>query len=299
MKSSSSIFCLLISGLSLGAAAARDQVERVRLDDRLVITVPVATNRVTTLCFPSAIAAIDAAGVSTDPNLPALFQMAHSKGTSFVSVRAMIAKAASNLNIRWNNRTYVFELVESLFPVLALNLEDKPIPVLPEASPVVSPARLLALLDKAKAFPLLKEQHPESVAQVEVRTFGAKPLLTDFSDYQIHVEEIFRFNPEDTLVFHVTLKNRSSETIRYAPDTFSVKAGDRLYSQSISDAPGILPPNTECTVYFAITGTPDGGRNELSLKNEFTILVQRLTPSPPLPPPNREPLPVYPEEGRP
>ena len=30
---------------------------------------------------------------------------------------------------------------------------------------------------------------------------------------------------------------------------------------------------------FAVTGTPDGGRNELSLKNEFTVLVSRLTPA--------------------
>jgi hypothetical protein len=298
MKFSSNLLLFLVSGLSL-SAAERAPIERVQLDDRVVITVPVATNRVTTLCFPSAIAAIDAAGVSNDPNLASLFQLAHSKGTSFVSIRAMSPKAAANLNIRWNQRTYVFELVESPCPVLALNLEDKIPPFVPESTPLVTPTRLLALLDKAKAFPLLKQQYSESVAQVEVRTFAAKPLLTDFSDYQIQVQEIFRFNPEDTLVFHVTLKNRSTQTIRYAPDTFSVKVGDRLYSQSISDAPGILLPNTECTAYFAITGTPDGGRNELSLKNEFTILVQRLTPSPPLPPPHPEPLPVYPEEGRP
>jgi hypothetical protein len=236
MKSSSSIFCLLISGLSLGAAAARDQVERVRLDDRLVITVPVATNRVTTLCFPSAIAAIDAAGVSTDPNLPALFQMAHSKGTSFVSVRAMTAKAASNLNIRWNNRTYVFELVESLFPVLALNLEDKPIPFLPEAEPGGLSDSPPGLAGQGQGVPASEGAASGKRGPGRGSDFWAKPLLTDFSDYQIHVEEIFRFNPEDTLVFHVTLKNRSSETIRYAPDTFSVKGG----------RPAVFPVDQRC-----------------------------------------------------
>jgi hypothetical protein len=34
-------------------------------------------------------------------------------------------------------------------------------------------------------------------------------------------------------------------------------------------------PQVASTVYFAITGTPDGGRNELSLKNEFSVLVTR------------------------
>ena len=72
-----------------------------------------------------------------------------------------------------------------------------------------------------------------------------------------------------------------------------MRIGDHLYHQSISDASGFLPASAEGIVYFAITGTPDGGRNELSLKNEFTILFTRLTPPPPLPEPNHEPLPDY------
>ena len=65
------------------------------------------------------------------------------------------------------------------------------------------------------------------------------------------------------------------------PESFCVRTGNRLYYQSISDAPGVLPPNSASTVYFGITGTPDGGRNELSLKNEFSVLVTRLSPVPP------------------
>ena len=86
---------------------------------------PVATNRVTTISFPGPIAAIDAVGVTADGKTPGQFQLAHTKGSSFVSVRALARKAATNLNIRWNKRTYVFELVESDTPVLALNLEDR------------------------------------------------------------------------------------------------------------------------------------------------------------------------------
>ena len=109
--------------------------------------------------------------------------------------------------------------------------------------------------------------------RAEARTFGDKPQITDFNDYEIRIEEVFRFNPEDTLVFHVTLRNKSDQEIRYLPDSFCVRVGNRLYHQSISDAPGVLPPKAASTVYFAITGTPDGGRNELSLKNEFSVLV--------------------------
>ena len=67
----------------------------------------------------------------------------------------------------------------------------------------------------------------------------------------------------------------------YQPDSFALRAGNRLYPQSISDADGTVPPKGQSIVYFAVTGTPDGARNNLSLKNQFTVLVARLSPVPP------------------
>lgn len=279
MKSPISI--LLLSA-TLALAEPPEAIQRITLDERVVVTVPVATNRVTTISLPGPIAAIDAVGVTADGKTPGQFQLAHTKGSSFLSVRALARKAATNLNIRWNKRTYVFELVESDTPVLALNLEDRAVTAQSaQLAPQVTPTRLLALLDKAKAFPLLKKQQPDAVAGAEARAFGDQPQITDFNDYEIHIEELFRFDPEDTLVFHVTLRNKSDREIRYLPESFCVRAGNRLYFQSISDAPGVLPACAASTVYFAVSGTPDGGRNELSLKNDFTVLVTRTSPPPP------------------
>lgn len=271
---------LLFLAATLAFADKREPVERVILDERTVITVPVATNRVTTISFPGPIAAIDGAGVTTDGKSPGQFQLAYTKGSAFLSVRALTPKAKTNLNIRWNKHTYVFELIEDDMPVLALNLEE-PARDTVQSAPSIGPAQLLAILDKAKAFPLLKKQHPEAVDGDEARTFGDKPQITDFNDYEIRIDEIFRFNAEDTLVFHVTLRNKSDKEVLYRPESFTVRVGNRLYYQSISDAPGVLPPKSAGTVYFAITGTPDGGRNELSLKNEFTVLVTRIALEPP------------------
>jgi len=280
MKSPISLCFLLAATVAFGEPP--DTIQRVTLDERAVVTVPVATNRVTTISFPGPITAIDAVGVTADGKTPGQFQLAHTKGSSFVSVRALARKAATNLNIRWNKHTYVFEVVESDAPILALNLEDQTAAETVQPAPLLTPVRLLALLDKAKAFQLLKKQHSESVADAEARTFGNEPQVTDFNDYEIRVEEVIRFNTEDTLVFHLTLRNKSDSEIRYMPESFCVRVGNRLYYQSISDAPGVLPPCAASTVYFAITGTPDGGRNELSLKNEFTVLITRTSMPPPV-----------------
>ncbi len=285
---------LLLLATAVAFADPPESVQRVTLDERLVVTVSVATNRVTTISFPGPIAAMDAVGVTADGKTPGQFQLAHTKGSAFLSVRALAAKARTNLNIRWNKHTYVFELVESDVPVLSLNLEERVEPVQP--APFVTPSRLLSLLDKAKAFPILKKQHPEAVADATVRTFGEHPQVTDFGDYEICIEELFRFNPEDTLIFHITLRNKSEQEIRYSPDSFAVRVGNRLYYQSIGDAPGLLPPKSLSTVYFSVTGTPDGGRNELSLKNEFIVLATRLSPPPAQPAANTNPPPMDPEE---
>lgn len=181
---------------------------------------------------------------------------------------------------RWGKNIYVFQLEESPQPVLSLILETRPTGGGVKPAPHVSAMRLLALLDKAKAFPLLKQQHPEAIASVDFVTFAKKPSVSDFNDYEIRIEEAFRFNAEDTVVLRLLLKNKTTASVHYRPDSFSLRVGNRIYSQSISDAAGIIPAKAETTAYFAVTGTPDGGRNELSLKNDFTVLVERLADPP-------------------
>jgi len=132
------------------------------------------------------------------------------------------------------------------------------------------------MLDKAKAFPLLKKQHPDAVADVDFVSYADHASVTDFNDYEIRLEEAYRFNQEDTLVFRATLKNKTAEPILYRPGSFALRAGNRVYPQALTDAPGVIPADGESAVYFAVTGTPDGGRNELSLKNTFSVLVERI-----------------------
>ena len=282
MKSIVSLF-LLTATVALADSPA---IHNVFLDDRTVVSVPVATNRVTTISFPGPVEAIDGAGFTVDGKTPGQFQLAHAKGSAFLSVRALSPKAASNLNIRWNNRTYVFALFESEVPILSLNLEMPPTPEEQGVgrAPEVSPLKLLSLLDKAKAFPLLKAQQPEAVADVGFTTYDGKPLVSDYDDYEIQIQQAFRFNAEDTLVFRAVITNKADAPLIYQPDSFALRAGNRLYPQSVSDANGTVPPKGQSIVYFAVTGTPDGGRNNLSLKNQFTVLVDRLSPLPPPPP---------------
>src|ERR1700722_10691265 len=129
MKSTPKILSFTLSVFTAAVALADSPaIQQVLLDDRAAVSVPVATNRVTTISFPGPIEAIDGAGITVDGKTPGLFQLAHTKGSAFLSVRALFPKASANLNIRWNDHTYVFELTESDAPVLSLSLEAPPTP---------------------------------------------------------------------------------------------------------------------------------------------------------------------------
>ncbi len=98
------------------------------------------------------------------------------------------------------------------------------------------------MLDKAKSFPLLAANYPQAVADVEV----AKPgTPTDYPQFVVTVDEVYRFPQADTLVFRLTFKNKTAETVTYAPNLLGIRAGDLVFTNAISDASGTIPPNGE------------------------------------------------------
>jgi hypothetical protein len=255
-------------------SAAAQQVRDLALDDHIVYAVPVSAVRVTTVSFPSPIAAIDGALTTTDGKTPGAFQIAHTKGTAYFSIRALVKDASANVNVRWNNRTYVFELKESSEPCYSLILRSGS-----ErsgfASRPLTPNRLLGILDKVKAFPLLQQYQPDLVREVEYRDCRAKPLASDCGDYEIKCIEAFRFPAQDTLVFHLNVENKTDKSIEHTPERIEVRVGEQVYTASVADIAGVISPHRAATGYVAVTGDANGGRNGLSLKNDFTFVLSR------------------------
>ena len=269
-----------VTAFCLAANAKDKSIQNFILDEQTVYVIPVATNRVTTISFPGAIAAMDAAQATIDPQKPAPFLIAHAKGSAYFSVRAEARKALTNINIRWNNKTYVLELVESDEPLLSVTFEPAPDTSGATPSAPVTPSRLLALLDEAKAYPLLKTYHADVVAQVDYRNYEREPRTVDCTNYAVSIKEAFRFDSEDTLIFRVGVTNKTDREMIYAPNGFFLRVGERTYPQSVSDASGIVPPHAEAPAYFAVTGTPNGGRNDISIKNDFFVILNAHTIAP-------------------
>jgi hypothetical protein len=272
---------LSLVGLSLADAQA---IKTLPLDDQTVYHLKVGTDKVTTLVFPQPITALEGSDITADPKTRAKILLSYHAGDRFFSVRALTDPATADLNVIINRKVYVLELLTDKAPFQSVTFypADEP-PAQSAGQPNVGPSRLLGLLDRAKAYPLLAEQHPEMVSQID----KAEPFTqTLYEGFHVILTKVFRFDAEDALIFQVEFVNETDKPIYYIPQSLAVRVGSGVYWSALSDASGIItagekdPKTGKITPghsdgYFVICGTPHGGRNHLSVQNAFNVLVFR------------------------
>ncbi|MGH9883524.1 MAG: hypothetical protein ACRD6N_19035, partial [Pyrinomonadaceae bacterium] len=65
----------------------------------------------------------------------------------------------------------------------------------------------------------------------------------------------------------------------HSPEQLQVRAGDRVFTPSLTDLSSGIAPHESTLGYVVVSGGP-AGRNDLSLKNDFTFVLSRRDPSP-------------------
>jgi hypothetical protein len=275
------VLALLICGAGLSRAEA---IKTFPLDDQTVYRLKVGTDKVTTLVFPQPITALEGSGLTSDAKTPARMLLSYHAGDRFLSLRSLADSASATLNVIINRKVYVLELTTDKDPVQSVTFypADEP-PAQSAGQPNIGPSRLLGLLDKAKAYPLLAEQYPEMVSQID----KAEPFSqTLYEGFHVILSQVFRFDAEDALIFQIELVNETDKPISYVPQSLAVRVGPAVYWSALTDASGIITagvkdPKTGKIIpshsngYFVICGAPHGGRNHLSVHNNFNVLVFR------------------------
>jgi hypothetical protein len=278
-----STLILILTVLNFGVADAQ-AIKSFPLDEQTVYHLKVVTDKVTTLVFPQPITALEGSGITADPKTPAKMLLSYHAGDRFFSIRALADPANATINVIINRKVYVIELATDKEPFQSVTFypADEP-PAQSAGQPNVGPSRLLGLLDKAKAYPLLAEQYPEMVSQID----KAEPFTqTLYEGFHVILTKVFRFDAEDALIFQVEFVNETDQPIYYIPQWLAVRVGSGVYWSALSDATGIMTagekdPKTgkinpgHSNGYFVICGTPHGGRNHLSVQNAFNVLVFR------------------------
>ncbi|MFZ5495448.1 MAG: hypothetical protein ACOZE5_08960 [Verrucomicrobiota bacterium] len=256
------------------AVNAAPVVRQFPLDERVVYEIPISPDAPTTLMFPSALTAIEGANISASPDTPAPVLLAYTPGRTFFSVRALESAAKAAVNVVWKNRTYVLRFAVGPEPYGSVTFyEDELAGHSAALQRRVTPEVLLGLLDRAKSYALVRSQYPEAVQQIEYATPGS---VSYYRDFTVTVEEVFRFDPEDTVVLRLRFENRGDSEVVYQPQRLAVRVGGNVYYAAVADASGIVPPQATTAGYLAISGTSRGGRANLSIKNQFSIIVARV-----------------------
>lgn len=283
--SRNSVLPVVLGLFVCGAGWSRaEAIKTLPLDDQTVYRLKVGTDKVTTLVFPQPITALEGSGLTSDAKTPAKMLLSYHAGDRFLSVRSLVDSADATLNVIISRKVYVLELSTDKDPVQSVTFypADEP-PAQSAGQPNVGPSRLLGLLDKAKAYPLLADQYPEMVSQID----KAEPFSqTLYEGFHVILTKVFRFDAEDALIFQVEFVNETNQPITYIPQSLAVRVGSGVYWSALSDASGIIPagvtdPKTvrvepgRSHGYFVICGTPHGGRNHLSVQNTFNVLVFR------------------------
>ncbi|HUB68028.1 MAG TPA: hypothetical protein VL981_11140 [Candidatus Methylacidiphilales bacterium] len=277
---------LLLSASFVHAQA----IKTFPLDDHTVYHLKVATEKVTTIVFPQPITDIEGSGITNDPRVSAKMLLSYHAPDRFFSVRALKDDVQADLNIICNRTVYVLELVTDKEPFQSVRFYPADEPPLVKSGPSPSgqtsgPDHLLGLLDKAKAYPLLAGQYPEMVSQIEQDEPNTTSLYRGFD---VILARVFRFDPEDALVFQIELVNHTDKPIFYVPQSLGVRVGPTVYWSALADASGIMPAgqkdstgkinDSHTIAWFVICGAPHGGRNHLSVQNKFNVLVFRAQP---------------------
>ena len=266
--------CLFASEPAPEEIKMQNQYVEYRLAQGEIYRIYVKMNDgVTTVQFPSAITEIAGKNVSADGK-GADFIIQAQPGSYYFNLAAMKKGASGTLTVTHNRKLYILYLIQSDKEAYASvvfgresnkkNLSGSVV----TSTPKVTPARLVSLIDLAKKYDVLAENHPETVAGCERVKFKNRYRCGKFD---IHLLDATRFEEEDTVIFHVILENLTAEEIAYDKHSFSAHAGSSIYYMSVSDASGLMPPKSKTHAWFGITSTAEGGRNNLKADNDWLL----------------------------
>ncbi|MBN8710198.1 MAG: hypothetical protein BGO12_19995 [Verrucomicrobia bacterium 61-8] len=264
---------ILILSLLLAVTAYAGPITQKPLDEFVIYDIPVASKTgTTTIMFPSEISGLFAKSVAAQEQENAGFLISFTPGNFYFTIRALKKDAEDHLTVIFNRKAYVLHLTASEKPFYNVTFYQDERKGKDGGRVAIVPERLLSLMDKAKAYPLFKANHPDALAGV----LHAVPGITNYYDgFNVRIRDVWRFEQDDTLIFRLEFENTSDRTVYYKPQDLAVRLDERIYTQSLADASGVMPPKSVTPAFFAITGNGQGGRNNLDPDNKWNVLVIR------------------------
>jgi len=226
----------------------------------------------TTILMPAPIDAFEGNNITTTPDTAAALFLQHEAGTRFFSVKSLLPGTA-DLNVIIGDAAYSFRFYYSDNPTRTLTIEPaKPsLPDLPAHTVRITARRLYDILQDAKTYFAIKEQHPEWQRTIEVAAPGK---VLEYPGYRLVIDQVFRFDRDDTLVFRAIFINDTDAPLYYKPSEIGLRVGPNIYWPSFAQVPRIIPARGPARLTWSVS--PDVESLEITNpRGEKASLLQR------------------------
>jgi hypothetical protein len=287
------------------------RVVALELKENGVTYVPTNPNVTIFLQFPSPIEDFTGRGFTEDPTQVAGdFFLRHLDGDNYLTITPMTDVARRTLHVVCGGKGYPIHM----FPAAEDQAWDKVIFNSPEPvdepisskigkpvrnGPAKKPAeafqvartakpplsrikemnteRALGIIDTLRLLANLPERKAKAVVDTNpALTLSIKEKRQSFEAFTLTTHFVLRNNVLDALGFAVTIENTSKDELTFAPDSFTVRAGQHVYSAFAADFNPIIPPKTKIPVFFVLTGDNTGLANNLAVENDFNVSIDLI-----------------------
>jgi hypothetical protein len=236
---------------------------------------------VTTLLFPGPISGTFGTGLAGNgQNQQSIVQIEHPEGSAVLVLRALAENVRTVMTVLFDGSLYVFQLESGPHPDAALTLTkiDQSAEGVKQVSAEdvkaarlkYDPELLVGFERKARDATLLHKLYPDLY---QGYTSRQADYTSDSGTVKTTVTQIHRFSGEDAIVLEGTVQNETNHPIEFDGRATTVQVANEVHPAKLTDCLRPIPSGATVPIVVVIQGDIDGGRANLSIQNEFRIML--------------------------
>ena len=239
----------------------------------------------TTLLFPGPLAGTFGLGLVSGNNAQAQrdaagVQVEHPDGSNILVLHALSESSRVLMTVLLEGRLYVFDAASGPSPDVAVTLvkTDAAAPRAEEVTPEeikaarlkYDPELLVGFERRAHDASLLRKLYPDLYQGYNARQAD---YTSDSGVIKTTVTQIHRFSKEDATVLEGTVQNETGHPISFDGRATTVQVANEVHPAKLTDCLCPIPPGETVPIVVVLQGDIDGGRANLSIDNEFRIIL--------------------------
>jgi hypothetical protein len=207
-------------------------------------------------------------------------QIEHPDGSKIIVLHAINETAAITMTVLMDEQLYVFNLRSATSPDVAVTLvkadaaAPRAVEVTPEeikaARVKYDPELLVGFERRAHDAALLRKLYPDLYQGYNAR---AADYTSDSGVVKTTVTQIHRFSKEDATVLEGTVENETTHPISFDGRATTVQVANEVHPAKLTDCLRPIPGGETVPIVVVLQGDIDGGRANLSIDNEFRIIL--------------------------